>query len=74
MGKLKKNRADLFRRTEPLEVAFPGDLFFPGFEGENKAVGMVKTDVCRAAPKSLVPDGVLLAVFAFLFFRHGIAV
>jgi len=59
-----------FRDRKPLKVAFPGGQFFPGPEGKNKVVGMVKTHVGRAAAKSLVSYRVLFAVLAFHFFRH----
>jgi hypothetical protein len=61
----------LIRDTKPLKVTFTRAQFFPGLEGKNEIIGMVKAYICRTAPESLVSYGVLFTVLTFHFFRHG---
>lgn len=61
---------DLVRDTKPLKITFPGSQFFPGLEGKNEAIGMVKAHIRRTAGKSLVSYCVLFTVLALPFFRH----
>jgi hypothetical protein len=36
---------------EAFEITFAIRLFFPGFEGEEEAVGMVPADIGKTAPE-----------------------
>jgi hypothetical protein len=60
-----------FRNGKPFKVTFTGALFFPGFEGKNEIIGMVRTYIGKTAPECLVSDSVLFTVFTFPFFGHG---
>jgi hypothetical protein len=60
-----------FRDGKPFKVTFTGGLFFPGFEGKNEIIGMVRTYIGKTATECLVSDSVLFTVFTFPFFGHG---
>jgi len=61
----------LFLEIKPFKVTFTGALFFPGPEGKNEIIGMVRTYIGKTTPECLVSYGVLFTVLAFHFFRHG---
>ena len=58
----------------PFGIAFEDThaehLFFTGFECEEEAVSMVRTDIRKTPLKGLEPDGILPAIFALLLLNH----